>query len=185
MTKDIESSTKYPGTWQIDTVHSEVEFTVRHMMVSKVRGRFAEFSGTIVTAPDLMDSTVSVSIDPASVTTGNPQRDTHLRSPEFFGTDDHPHMDYRATGVVVDGDSYRLDGQLTIKGITRTVPVSFELIGMGPDAYGGTRMGFSGRAEINRQDFDVRWNHAIEGSGGVVVGDKVAITLEVQAVLQD
>lgn len=172
------------GTWQIDTVHSEVGFSVRHMMVSKVRGRFTEFAGTLVTAADIAQSTVSVDITLGSIQTGSEQRDAHLRSPDFFGTDTNPTMTFRSTSLDPHGDEWVLTGDLTLKGITRSVPVEFELVGIGPDAYGGYRMGFSGKATINRQDFDVTWNQAIEG-GGVVVGDKVTIQLEIEAVLQD
>jgi polyisoprenoid-binding protein YceI len=171
------------GTWQIDASHSEVGFSVRHMMISKVRGGFHEFAGTIVTAEDPSDSVVDVAVTLSSISTGDANRDAHLRSPDFFDTDTHPQMTYHAKGVATDGDGFRLDGELSLKGITRTVPVVFELTGVGPDPYGGVRAGFSGRAEINRNDFNVTWNQAIEGAG-VVVGDKVQIQLEVQAVLQ-
>jgi polyisoprenoid-binding protein YceI len=169
------------GAWQIDPSHSEVAFSVRHMMVSKMRGRFTDFSGTINAAEELAESSVEVSVQLTSIETGSEQRDAHLRSPDFFHTDESPVMTYRASGVVRDGDAYRLEGELTLKGITRTVPVSFEVTGLGPDAFGGVRAGFSGEAEINRQDFNVTWNQAIEGVG-VVVGDKVKIHLEIQAV---
>lgn len=172
------------GTWEIDTVHSEVGFSVRHMMVSKVRGRFTEYSGTIVTADDVADSTVNVDITLSSIQTGSEQRDAHLRTADFFHVDTHPVMTYRSTGLRQDGDDWVLSGDLSLNGITKSVPVTFELVGLGPDAYGGYRMGLSGKAVINRQDFGVQWNAGIEG-GGVVVSDKVTIELEVEAVLQD
>jgi len=171
------------GTWTIDPVHSEVGFTVRHMMVSKVRGKFTSFSGEIVTGADPLDSSVAADIELSSITTGNDQRDAHIRSADFFDVDKHPVMSYRSTDIRQQGSGYVLDGQLTLKGVTRDVPLSLELNGFGPDAYGGTRAGFSATAEISRGDFGVNWNAAIEG-GGVVVSDKVTIQLEIEAVLQ-
>lgn len=171
------------GTWTIDPVHSEVGFSVRHMMVSKVRGKFTKFSGELVTADDVLDSTVTAEIDLSSIETAAEQRDAHLRSPDFFDTDNHPLMTYRSTGIRPHGDGYVVDGDLTLKGVTRSVPLSLEVNGFGPDAYGGTRAGFTATAEINRQDFGVNWNAAME-TGGVVVSDKVAIHLEIEAVLQ-
>lgn len=170
------------GTWTIDPVHSEVGFVVRHMMVSKVRGKFATFSGEIVTGQEPLGSSVTATIDLASISTGNDQRDAHIRSADFFEVETYPTMTYRSTGVRVDGDDYVLDGQLTLKGVTKDVPLRLELNGFGPDAYGGTRAGFSATAEINRRDFGVDFNAAME-TGGVVVSDKVTIQLEIEAVL--
>ena len=171
------------GTWTIDPVHSEVGFTVRHMMVSKVRGKFETFSGEIVTGADPLDSSVTAEIDLTSIATGNEQRDAHIRSADFFETETYPVMTYRSSAVRRDGDGYVLDGKLTLKGVTRDVPLTLELNGFGPDAYGGTRAGFTATAEINRRDFGVSWNAAIEG-GGVVISDKVTIQLEIEAVLK-
>ena len=170
------------GTWTIDPVHSEVGFVVRHMMVSKVRGKFATFSGEIVTGQEPLGSSVTATIDLASISTGNDQRDAHIRSADFFEVETYPTMTYRSSGVRVDGDDYVLDGQLTLKGVTKDVPLRLELNGFGPDAYGGTRAGFSATAEINRRDFGVDFNAAME-TGGVVVSDKVTIQLEIEAVL--
>jgi polyisoprenoid-binding protein YceI len=171
------------GTWAIDPVHSEVGFSVRHMMVSKVRGKFTKFGGELVTADDVLGSSVTAEIDLASIETGAEQRDAHLRSPDFFDTGNHPLMTYRSTGIRQDGEDFIVDGELTLKGVTRSVPLKLEINGFGPDAYGGTRAGFSATAEINRQDFGVNWNATME-TGGVVVSDKVAIHLEIEAVLQ-
>ncbi|MGI9009484.1 MAG: YceI family protein [Streptosporangiaceae bacterium] len=171
------------GTWTIDPVHSEVGFSVRHMMVSKVRGKFATFSGQLVTAGDLLSSSVTAEIELSSIETGAEQRDAHLRSPDFFDTEKHPLMTYRSTGIRADGGDYIVDGELSLKGVTKDVPLKLELNGFGPDAYGGTRAGFTATAEINRQDFGVNWNAAME-TGGVVVSDKVTIHLEIEAVLQ-
>jgi polyisoprenoid-binding protein YceI len=169
------------GTWTIDPVHSEVGFSVRHMMVSKVRGRFDTFSGEIVTGEDPLNSSVTAEIDLASINTGNEQRDAHIRSADFFETDKHVKMTYRSTGVRADSDGFVLDGELTLKNVTRNVPLTLELNGFGPDPYGGTRAGFTATAEINRSDFDVKFGLA-EG-GGAVVSDKVNIQLEIEAVL--
>jgi polyisoprenoid-binding protein YceI len=171
------------GTWSIDPVHSEVGFVVRHMMVSKVRGRFRTFSGEIVTAENPLDSSVTAEIDLSSIDTGNEQRDNHIRSADFFDIESHPTMTYRSTGVRADGDDFVLDGQLTLKGVTRDVPLRLELNGFGPDAYGGTRAGFTATAEINRRDFGVNWSATME-AGGAVVSDKVTLHLEIEAVLQ-
>jgi polyisoprenoid-binding protein YceI len=171
------------GTWAIDPVHSEVGFSVRHMMVSKVRGKFTKFSGELVTAENPLESSVSAEIDLSSIETGAEQRDAHLRSPDFFDTANHPVMTYRSTGIRAKGDGYVVDGDLSLKGVTKSVPLDLEINGFGPDAYGGTRAGFTARAEINRQDYGVNWNATLE-TGGVVVSDKVTIHLEIEAVLQ-
>lgn len=170
------------GTWTIDPVHSEVGFSVRHMMVSKVRGKFDGFSGTIVTAENPLASTATASIDLTTINTGNEGRDNHLRSADFFEVEAHQQMTYRTTGVTVDDDGYLIDGELTLKGITRSVPLRLELGGFGPDAFGGTRAGFTATGEIKRSDFGVDFNAAME-TGGVVVGDKVSLHLEIEAVL--
>ena len=171
------------GTWTIDPLHSEVGFSVRHMMVSKVRGKFTKFSGELVTGENPLASSVAAEIDLASIDTGAEQRDGHLRSPDFFDTENHPVMSYRSTGIRAKGDGYVVDGELTLKGVTKNVPLTLELNGFGPDPYGGTRAGFTAIGEINRQDFGVTWNAAME-HGGVVVSDKVNILLEIEAVLQ-
>jgi polyisoprenoid-binding protein YceI len=171
------------GTWVIDPVHSDVSFTVRHMVVSKVRGHFATFAGEIVTAENPLDSRVGATVDLASIQTGDDQRDGHIRSADFFDVENHPHLTYRSTGLRPEGDGYVVDGELTLRGVTRPVPLRLEIGGFGPDAYGGTRAGFSARGEINRQDFGVAWSAALE-TGGLVVSDKVTIQLEIEAVLQ-
>jgi polyisoprenoid-binding protein YceI len=172
------------GTWEIDPAHSDVAFTVRHMMVSKVRGNFGAFTGTIVTTQDPLESSVEASIDLTSIDTRNEQRDAHIRTADFFDVENFPAMTYRSTGIRPDGDDFIVDGELTLRGVTKQVPLRLEINGVGPDAYGGTRIGFSATTEINRTDFGVNWNAAIE-AGGVVVSEKVSIALEIQAVLQD
>ncbi len=173
------------GTWAVDPVHSEVSFVVRHMMVSKVRGRFDSFEGTIVTAEDPLASSVTASVDLSSINTGQEQRDAHIRSADFFEVEKHPAMTFASTGVRVDGDGFLLDGDLTLKGVTKPVTFKLEVSGFGPDAYGGTRCGFSATTEINRMDYGVSFNGPIPGvPGGVAVSEKVTITLEIEGVLQ-
>ncbi|MFI6294696.1 YceI family protein [Nonomuraea sp. NPDC050790] len=171
------------GFWEIDPVHSDVSFSVRHMMVSKVRGRFATFSGEIVTGQDVNGSSVTAQIDPASIDTGNGMRDKDLRSGNFLDVKHHPLWTFRSTGVRVNGDRFVVDGDLTIKGVTRSVPLAVELNGFGPDDKGGTRAGFSASATIDRNDFGIDIKLPL-GGGGVVVGDEVTITLEIEAVLR-
>ena len=186
MTASTEATTLpgyVAGTWDIDPVHSEVGFTARHMMVSKVRGRFTQFSGELVTAPDLRQSSVTATIELTSIQTGNEQRDQHIRSADFFEVDKYKTMTYRSTGLRAAGDHYVLDGELTLKDVTKEVPLTLELNGFGPDPFGGTRAGFTATGEINRRDFGVNFSAPME-TGGVVVSDKIALQLEIEAVLK-
>jgi polyisoprenoid-binding protein YceI len=169
------------ATWNIDPVHSEVGFSVRHMMVSKVRGRFNTFSGQIVTAEDPLQSSVTAEIDLASINTGQEQRDQHIQSADFFEVEKYPTMTYKSTGVRVEGGEYILDGDLTLKGVTKNVPLRLELQGFGEDAYGGYRAGFTATGEINRSDFNVSFDAPLQ-NGGVVVGEKIQLQLEIEAV---
>jgi len=179
------TQTTIPGyvaaTWTIDPVHSEVGFSARHMMVSKVRGRFTAFSGQIVTAEDPLKSSATAEIDLTSINTGQEQRDEHIKSADFFEVETYPTMTYKSTGVRVEDGEYILDGDLTLKGVTKNVPLRLELNGFGPDAYGGTRAGFTATGEINRRDFNVNFS-APMASGGVVVSDKIQLQLEIEAV---
>jgi polyisoprenoid-binding protein YceI len=173
------------GTWAIDPVHSEVSFLVRHMMVSKVRGRFDKFDGTFVTAEDPKASTVTASVDLESINTGQEQRDAHIRSADFFEVEKYPTMTFSSTGIKAGANGYVLEGDLTLKGVTRPVAFNLEVNGFGPDAYGGTRAGFSAATEINRHDYGVDFNGPIPGvPGGVAVSEKVTINLEIEGVLQ-
>lgn len=173
------------GTWDIDPVHSEVSFVVRHMVVSKVRGRFDRFSGTIVTDEDLGHSSVNVTIDAASISTSEPNRDNHVRSADFLDVEKFPNITFSSTAVRSDRGNYFVDGDLTIRGVTRPVTLAVEVNGFTPDPYGGTRTGFSATTEINRHDFGVSFNGPIPGTdNAMVLSDKVDLTLEVEAVLQ-
>jgi polyisoprenoid-binding protein YceI len=171
------------GSWTIDAVHSDVSFTVRHMMVSKVRGHFTSFEGTIVTADEPTQSSVTATIDLNSIDTRNQQRDDHIRSADFFEVEKYPTMTYRSTGLTADGDTWLVDGELSLHGVTRAVQLRLELNGFSADPYGGYRAGFSATAEINRKDFGISIDMPMDG-GGVVIADKIAIQLEVEAVLQ-
>jgi polyisoprenoid-binding protein YceI len=170
------------GTWNIDPTHSEVSFVVRHMMVSKVRGKFTTYTASIVTGNDPTESSVTAEIDLSSIDTGNEQRDAHLRSVDFFEVDTHQLMTYRSAAVTPDGDDWRIDGELSLHGITRPVSLKLELNGFTADPYGGTRAGFSAAGEISRGDFGIEFNMPMDG-GGVVVGDKIQIQIEIEAVL--
>jgi len=169
------------ATWNIDPVHSEVGFSVRHMMVSKVRGRFTKFSGQLVTAENPLQSSVTAEIDLTSINTGQEQRDQHIQSADFFEVETYPTMTYKSTGVRVEDGEYVLDGDLTLKGVTKNVPLRLELQGFGEDAYGGYRAGFTATGEINRSDFNVSFNAPLQ-NGGVVVGEKIQLQLEIEAV---
>ncbi|MCM3844999.1 YceI family protein [Pseudonocardia sp. DR1-2] len=171
------------GTWDIDPVHSDVAFVVRHMMVSKVRGRFEKVSGELVTAERLEDSTVTATIDASSITTGNDQRDGHIRSADFFEVEKYPEWTFRSTGIAAKGEDYVLTGDLTLKGVTKPVELDLELNGFGPDAWGGTRAGFTAKTTIKRSEFGVDIELPMDG-GGVVVSEKVGVELEIQAVLR-
>ncbi len=174
------------GIWDIDPIHSEVSFVVRHMVVSKVRGRFDRFSGYIVTGtePDL--SSVSATIDASSINTNEPNRDNHVRSADFLDTENFPEITFVSTGVrVVDEAQVLIEGNLTIRGITRPVTLAVEVNGFTPDPYGGTRAGFSATAEINRQEFGVSYNGPIPGANNaMVLSDKITLNLEIEAVLR-
>jgi polyisoprenoid-binding protein YceI len=170
------------GTWTIDASHSEVGFVVRHMMVSKVKGRFGHVEGTITVADNILDSTVEATVGAASIDTRDENRDNHLRSPDFFHVEEHPEWTFRSTGIRPNGSDFLLDGDLTLKGITR--PVTFELEFNGaaanPMADGKPTAGFSAETEISRKEFGLEWNVALE-TGGVLVGDKVKLVLEIEA----
>jgi polyisoprenoid-binding protein YceI len=173
------------GTWAIDPVHSEVSFVVRHMMVSKVRGRFDKFEGSFTTAENPLDSAVTASVDLSTINTGQEQRDAHIRSADFFEVEKYPTMTFASTALKAGEEGFILEGDLTIKGVTQAVAFNLEVSGFGPDAYGGTRAGFSATTVINRMDYGVSFNGPIPGvPGGVAVSEKVTINLEIEGVLQ-
>ncbi len=172
-----------PGTWNVDPSHSTIGFVARHLMISKVRGRFTDFSGVVEIAPDPLQSTVTATVDLASITTGDEGRDGHLRSADFFDTDGgrSPDMSFHSTGIKEDHGDYVLFGDLTVKGVTRQVEFDLEFDGVNADPWGGTRAAFTAETEINRRDFGLEWNVALE-TGGVLVSDKVKVQLDIQVV---
>jgi polyisoprenoid-binding protein YceI len=165
------------GTWTVDPAHTEVGFVARHLMVSKVRGKFTEFEGTVKIGDDITDSQVTAVVQLASVDTGSADRDAHLRSADFFDVENNPTMSFTSTEVTED----TLKGDLTIKGITKPVEFELDFNGLATDPWGNTKAGFEAEAEINRKDWGLEWNVALEG-GGVLVSDKIKITLDVQLV---
>ncbi|WP_394551832.1 YceI family protein [Agromyces sp. MMS24-JH15] len=171
------------GTWNIDPTHSEVGFSIRHLMISKVKGKFERFTATFVTAENPLDSVVTASAEVASINTNEPNRDGHLRTGDFFDADTYPTIDFVSTGVRVAGGDFKVDGDLTIRGITKPVTFDFDFGGFGGDPYGNYKAGATARTVINREDFGLTYNAALE-TGGVLLGDQVTITIELQAALQ-
>lgn len=172
------------GTWTVDAVHSHVGFTIKHMMVSKVRGRFTAYRAEFTTAEDPLASSVSAVIDASSIDTGNAMRDEHIRSADFFDAANHPSITFTSTGIRFEDGEFRLDGDLTIRGVTKPVSLLLEEPAFGPGPQGGTKSGFSATVEIDRTDFGVSYNGPVPG-GGVVLGTKVQIVLDIEASLQD
>jgi polyisoprenoid-binding protein YceI len=172
-------------TWNIDVAHSQIEFAVRHMMLSKVRGKFKNFQGNItIDANNLAASSVAGTVDVASIETGDGQRDGHLRSADFFDVEKYPKMSFRSTRIEPQGaDQYKVYGELTIKDVTREVVFYAVDEGRAVDPWGNRRIGVSATTKINRKDFGLTWNVALE-TGGWLVGDEVTITAEVELVLQ-
>ncbi|GAB4075905.1 YceI family protein [Nostocoides australiense] len=168
-----------PGTWTVDPAHTEVGFVARHLMVTKVRGTFADVEGTVEVAPDVTKSTVDVTVQMASVDTRSADRDTHLKSADFFDVENYPTMRFVSTSF----DGERLTGDLTIKDVTKPVTFEVEFNGEQADPWGNTKAGFEAEADVKRADWGLTWNAAIEG-GGVLVSDKIKIVLDVQLLKQ-
>lgn len=169
-----------PGTWNVDASHSSIGFVARHLMVTKVRGRFTDFAGTITVGADPLQSKVEAVVQMASVTTGDAGRDGHLQQNDFFEVEKFPTMKFVSTGIETKGGDYRLNGDLTIKDVTKPVSFDLEFDGVATDPWHNTKAGFTAETEINRKEFGVDFNVALE-TGGVLVGDKIKITLDVQA----
>jgi len=170
-------------TWQIDRAHTQVEFTVKHMMFSKVRGRFASVDGSLRYDPngDIGDARVEVTIDAASIDTSQEDRDEHLRSADFLDAEQHPQLTFESTLIEARGDDgYTVTGDLTLHGVTRQVELDAEFSGQATDPWGNERIAFAASTTIDRRDFDLTWNQALE-TGGVLVGHEVKISIEVQA----
>jgi polyisoprenoid-binding protein YceI len=171
------------AVWNIDPSHSAIAFSVRHMVVSKTRGRFTKWNGQIRFDPENPSaSSVEVSIDPASIDTADAQRDGHLRSADFFDVEKFPAASFRGTKIEDrGGDRYRVTGDLTIRGVTKPVVLEVAYEGSGKDPWGGERAGFTASTSIDRKQFGLEWNKALE-TGGLLVGEKVDLTLEIEAV---
>ncbi|MEY7972256.1 YceI family protein [Saccharomonospora xinjiangensis] len=177
--------TQLTGTYAIDPSHSRIGFVARHAMVTKVRGAFNEFDGTAtVNGDDPAASSAQLTIKAASIDTRNADRDGHLRSNDFLAMDEHPEITFRSTAIAQTGqDSFDLTGDLTVKGVTRTVTIPLTFEGQATDPFGNVRVGFEGSTTINRKDFGVTWNAALE-TGGVLVSDKVTLEFEISAIKQ-
>ncbi|HEX4978868.1 MAG TPA: YceI family protein [Acidimicrobiales bacterium] len=173
-----------PGTYAIDPTHSTLVVVARHLMVAKVRGYFTELDGTVTVADDPLASSVEVTVKASSIDTRDEQRDAHLASADFLDVENHPDIRFRSTGLEhAGGTSFRLSGELTIRGVTRPVVADLEYLGRTGDPWGGTRIAFEARGEIDREEFGVTWNAALE-TGGVVVGKKLTFEFDVEAVKQ-
>jgi polyisoprenoid-binding protein YceI len=169
------------GTYDIDPLHSTVGFAVKHAMVSTTRGRFTGFTGgATISAESPETSTAWLEIDATSVDTGNAQRDGHLSSPDFWDAGEHPKITFKSTSAKLDGDDLILTGDLTIKGVTKPVDIRWEFGGVAKDPYGTIKAGFEGTATVNRSDWGLTWNAALE-TGGFLISDKVKLVLEVEA----
>lgn len=167
------------GTWKVDPVHSSVEFQVKHLGIATVKGQFKEFEGTVEVGPD--GASAYGTVQTASVDTREPQRDEHLRSADFFEVDTHPTIDFRSSAIRAAGEELEIDGELTIHGITRPITLRAEIEGTETDLQGNERVGLSASAQINRSDYEMKFNAAL-GSGNVVVSDKVKILVDISAV---
>ncbi len=172
------------GTWVVDPTHSEVGFSVRHLAISKVKGKFDRFSGTIVTGENPLDSSVEATVEVASIDTNQADRDNHLRTGDFFAAEEHPEFTFKSTGVRAEGGDFKVDGELTLRGVTKPVTFDFELGGFGADAYGNYKVGFTAITVVKREDFGIQWNAPLE-TGGLLLGSDVTITLDIQAALQE
>lgn len=172
-------------TWVIDPSHSEIAFKVKHLMISNVKGSFGEFSGQIITdADDFTTSDISFKLNPASISTGAPDRDAHLKSPDFFDVENYAEITFTSGKLVkTSDDEFALSGILTIKGVSQPVQLEVEFGGLMTDPWGNVKAGFTLNGKINRRDFGLTWNAALE-TGGVLVGDEVRLTLEVQLLKQ-
>lgn len=172
-------------TWQLDASHSHIGFSVKHMMIATVRGQFQTYTGTLeLNTEDITKSVITGEIDVASINTREPQRDDHLRSADFFDAATYPTISFKSTKIEqVDGNEYRITGDITIHGVTKEIVLDAEYAGIHKDPWGNTRTGFTATGSLNRKDFGLNWNAALE-TGGVLVGEKVKIELEVEAVLQ-
>ena len=173
------------GTWTIDKAHSEVSFSVRHLAISKVKGKFEEFDATFVTGENPLDSSVTATVEVASVNTNEKNRDGHLRTGDFFAAEEFPQLTFVSTGVREEGGDFKVDGDLTMRGVTKPVTFDFEFGGFGEDPSGTPIAGFTATTVIQRNDFGVSFGSTPLETGSIVVGNDVTITIEVEARLAD
>jgi polyisoprenoid-binding protein YceI len=187
MTDTAKSTIEIPGyregTWVIDPAHSEVGFTIRHLMISKVKGKFEKFTATFVTPANPLETSVTASAEVASVNTGEPHRDGHLKTGDFFEAETYPTIDFVSTGARVEKGEFLVDGDLTIKGTTKPVTFAFDFGGFHADMNGNYKVGATATTKIKREDFGLNYNAALE-TGGMLLGDDVTITIDLQAALQ-
>jgi polyisoprenoid-binding protein YceI len=182
-TRTIESRpVPAAGTWVIDPTHTTIGAVARHLMVTKVRGHFASFSGSINVAEKPEDSTVEITMDAASITTGTEDRDNHLRSADFLNVEEHPALTFRSTSVEPDDDTWKLTGDLTIRDITHPIVLDLQFLGVANDPWGNAKAAFEASAELERKNWDLTWNVPL-AQGGVLVSDKFKIEIEAQATL--
>lgn len=171
------------GTWVIDPMHSEIGFSVRHLAISKVKGKFENFDATFVTAENPLESSVTATAEVASVNTNQKDRDGHLRTGEFFAAEEFPQLTFASQGARADGGDFLVDGDLTMRGVTKPVTFKLEFGGFGEDAYGNYKAGFTASTVVKREDFGLSWNAPLE-KGGLLLGSEVTINIDVQAVLE-
>lgn len=171
------------GTWAIDPTHTEVGFSVRHLAISKVKGKFENFSGTITTAENPLESSVSATVEVASINTNQADRDGHLRTGDFFAAEEYPEFTFTSSAVRQEGNDFKIDGELTLRGVTKPVTFDFDFGGFGTDPYGNYKVGFTATTVVKREDYGIQWNAPLE-TGGLLLGSDVTITLDVQAALQ-
>jgi polyisoprenoid-binding protein YceI len=172
------------GTWDIDTAHTNLGFSARHAMVAKVRGHFADYSGTFtIDGENIANSKAEITIQTASILTGQADRDGHLKSPDFLDVENFPTITFVSTTVAEKGDAVVITGDLTIHGVTKSVDVTYDFLGVSQDPWGNSKVGFEGSTKISRKDFGLTWNAALE-TGGVLVGDEIKLNLDVEGTKQ-
>jgi len=172
------------GTWDIDTAHTNLGFSARHAMVAKVRGHFAEYSGTFtIDGENIANSKAELTIQAASILTGQADRDGHLKSPDFLDVEKFPTITFASTAVAEKGDQVVITGDLTIHGVTKSVDITYDFLGVSQDPWGNSKVGFEGATKISRKDFGLTWNAALE-TGGVLVGDDIKLNLDVEGTKQ-
>ncbi|EAR25905.1 hypothetical protein A20C1_08493 [marine actinobacterium PHSC20C1] len=184
MTTSLDTHTNFlAGTWDIDAMHSTISFTVKHLMISKVRGTFDGFSGTIVTSENPAENKVNATIDMATINTNQADRDGHLRTNDFFKVDEFPTATFSSTSITIDGDDLTIVGDFTLRGVTKPITLTGEFGGIATDGYGQTKAAASASTVINRTEFGVNYNAALE-TGGVLLGEDISIAVDLQATLQ-